>query len=324
MSVQKKEKAGPLLDGLVQLRFSDEAGNIHDINAAEMAEALQGLVSFTSDMAKSGLFGDGVPPEVRVRPPHEGSFIVEAVLMWAGENPEGAIGSAVTAGGALVQALNIGIKKLRGDDLTDFEYLDNGDVKLNWKAGKVDQIPSQVWDRLRVMKRPTRKSLRNIMAPLSDDVDYLEVREGAANESTAEVLESDPAMIVDRTDYRIAAAEINEVDEEIETFEAEATLKGIDFRPGEKWFIQTVYGSRRATMDDNEFALELDRGMALHKRDLFDVTIREVRTIKNGRTTREWSLIKVVRKRRGGDDDNDESTSANAPDTSQREADRPG
>ena len=298
-----------IADGVVQLRFSDEAENIRSINAAEMAEAIQGLVEFTSSMAKAGLFGDGAPPELRVRPPREGSFILEAVLQLYQNDPGVALGTAGSAGAALATGLRVGIRRLRGDEPADFEYLDNGDVKITWPHQRVDQIPSQVWDQLRANKRPTRRALRKLMAPLSDEADSLEVRDGTADQSTSRILESEPELVANRSDYRIAVQEPDDVTETVETFEVEAQLTSIDFRPGEKWRIKTLEGTRQATMEDEEFSRQLDNGMALHKNDIFDVTIREIRTVKNGRTTREWSLIKVTRKRRGEDGDHNESSS---------------
>jgi hypothetical protein len=307
--VAKKEQIGELSDGLVQLRFSDEGGQIHDLNAAEMAETLQGLVEFTSQMAKAGLFGDGPSPELRVRPPQEGSVILEAVLQWVGENPEGAVGSAMAAGGALAQGINMGLKRLRGEEPSDFERLDNGDIKVTWPNDRVDQVPEKVWDQLRATKKPTRKALRKLMAPLSDDADSLEVRDGTANETTEDILRSEPEVVASRDDYRAAVVEVDDISENTSTFEAEMQLTSIDFRRGEKWRIKTLDGERQAMMEDEEFLLQLDRGMALHKNDIFDVTIREVSTTKNGRTSRDWSLIKVKRKRRGVDDGNGESSS---------------
>lgn len=302
--MEKTEQIGDLADGLVQLRFSDEAGRVHDLNAAEMAETLQGLVEFTSQMAKAGLFGDGPPPELRVRPPQEGSFILEAVLQWAGENPEGTVGYALAAGGALAQGINMGLKRLRGEEPKDFELLDNGDVKVIWPNDRVNQVPAKVWDQLQATKKPTRKALRKLMAPLSDDADSLEVRDGTVDETTDDILRSEPEVVASRSDYRTAVVEPDDTSENVSTFEAEAQLTSIDFRPGEKWRIKTLDGTRQAMMEDEEFLRQVDKGMALHKNDIFDVTIREVSTNKNGRTTRDWSLIKVNRKRRGEDDGN--------------------
>lgn len=295
-------RSDEVADGLVQLRFADEAGQVQHLNAAELAEVLQGMVAFTSQMARSGLFGDGPPPEVRVRPTQEGSFIVEALVLWAGENPEGAVSIAFTAGGALMKALDFAFRNLRGVSMSDFQYLDNGNVKVNWADNTVQEVPQGVFNELKKAKRSTKKALRQLLAPLGDDVDTLEVRDGRPSDETEDVLRSEAAVVVDRTDYRIAAAESDEVEEEIRTFDTEAELRSIDFRAGEKWRVKTPHGVRQATIEDEDFLRRLDEGMALHKNDLFDVTIREVATTRNGRTTREWSLERVTRKRRGGDD----------------------
>ncbi len=295
------------MNELIQLRFSDTDGSVRDINAAELAEVLQGLVEFTSELAKSGAFGDGAPPEVRIRPAKEGSFIVEAILQWINDNPEGSVSLALGTGGAVVQGLNVAARRLRGEP-TDFEYLENGYVKLKWPGDKVDEVPREVWDALKKMKKRTRGAMRKIMAPLSDDVEILEVREGSTNVATQELAATDADLVLDRTDYREAAHEVDEIEETTSTFSIEAKLSSIDFRPGEKWRVETNQGSRLVTIEDTNFLLEIDRGMAIHKDDIFDVTVRENRTVKNGSTTKVWTVLTVDRTRRGGDDGHNDSS----------------
>ncbi|WP_417373026.1 hypothetical protein [Glutamicibacter protophormiae] len=303
--VNPQEDFGNIADGLVQLRFADEAGKVKDISASEMAESLQGLVEFTNQLSKTGMFGTGLAPEVRVRPAQEGSFILEAMLQWGSENPEawGALHS--TASGLFVQAVNVGFKRLRSETYTDYEYLDNGNVKVLWRDSTPDELPMKTWDTLRKMKRPTKRALRKIMAPLGDDVDRLEFRDASVRKTTQEILSTNAEVVAVRSDYRIAAAEEDEVETFIETFEAEAQLESIDFRPGEKWQVKTLHGKRKALVVDEDFLRDLDKGMALHKNDIFSVTICETRTVKNGRTSREWELVKVARKKRGDTDDSD-------------------
>lgn len=320
MSEQLSKKRDDLLGGLVQLRFSDEAGSITDINAAEMAESLLGLVELNGQMARAGLYGEGIPPEVRVRPPEKGSFIIEAILQWSAANPEGALTMATTAGGLLTQAINVGIKVTRGGVVEDWDELNNGDVKLKWKDGSTpSQVPAAVWKELQKSKRQTRKALSRIMAPLGDEADKLEIRDGSGSETTSEILETPPDIVAGKDDYRAAVHQSDDVSEWVSEFEAEAQLRSIDFRPGEKWRIKTLHGTRSATMEDEEFLVQLDRGMALHKNDIFDVTIREVQTTKNGRTSKVWSVIKATRKRRGEDDDN---TTPSSGDSSTPEQDQ--
>lgn len=299
-------------DGLVQLRFSDDDGNIRDINAAELAEVLQGLVEFTSSLAKTGMFGHGMPPQVRVRAPKQGSFIVEAIVQWAGENPEATIGLATTAGGAVVQGIHVGIKRLRGVEPSNFEYLENGNVKVQWPDNTVDEVPSETWKKLKELKRPTRRALRKILAPLGDDVDRVEVRDGSAEETTEQILADQPQVVATRNDYLTAVAEVDEVNEDTSILEVEGQLGSIDFRPGQKWRVQTPVGTRMATMEDEAFLLALDRGMALHKNDNFRLRIREDRTVKNGRTSKEWAVVRVERTRLEGADDEGSTDPAEA------------
>jgi len=296
--------SGEITDGVVQLRFVGEDGTLHAINAAEVAEVLQGLVEFTSDMATNGLFGDGMPPEVLVRPIKEGSFVVEAIVQWASQNPEAAAGIAMSAGGAVTKAIDVGLKKLRGSKVTNFEHLGNGNVKLVWADDDVSEVPVTVWNDLNAMKRKTRRALSKLMAPLSDKADRLEVRAATVDDDTSAVMASSPETVATRSDYRKAIHEPEEVIEEAETFTVEATMQSIDFRPGEKWRVATRLGTRLATIEDQEFLRGLDAGAPLHKNDLFEVTIREVRTITNGRTSTDWSIVNARRTRRGTDDGN--------------------
>lgn len=308
MSTPQQLSREEFQDGVVQLRFRDFDDNVRDINAAEFAEVLQGLVEFTSDMAKDGLFDAPIAPEVRVRAPERGSFVVEAVLQWAVENPEVALSMATTAGGGIVQALNVGIRRLRGEGPQDFEYLENGNVKVKWQNGTVDEVPAPAWKRLSSMKRRTRESMRKLLAPLGDDADVLEIRTATVDETTEAVLREEPEIVANRADYQSASRVIDDTHTEAETFRVEAKLQSVDFRRGEKWRVQTINGTRLASIEDDDFLLELDRGAPIHKNDIFEVDILETRTTKNDRTTKDWSLVKVTWKRRGEDEDDDESS----------------
>jgi len=304
MSDHHRPTAEQMRDGVVQLRFADNDGHVKAINAKELAEVLEGMVEFTSEMAKAGLFGDGLHPVVRVRTPKEGSFVLEFIVNMMNSDPVGATGLILTTGGGVGQALRMGIKKLRGDHASDFEYLENGNVKVQWASGTVDEVPRAAWKKLNTMSRKTRGELRKIMAPLGDDVDKLEVRDGEVGDSTSKLLATEPEVVADRAVYREAAIEVDEIEDGSRTIPTEAVLKSIDFRPGKKWRVATTSeGTRLATMDDEDFLREIEDGHPIHKDDIFEVQIRETTVTKNGRTKREWSLIDVRRKKRGADGD---------------------
>lgn len=300
---------------LIQLRFDSSGKEVQDMNAAELSDVLSGLVEFTGQIAKAGQFGKGPAPEVRVRPTKEGSYIIEATLQWFVDNPEGGIGTAIASGGGLVKTLEFAYKRLRGVEYKDFEHLGNGNVKVTWPNDKVDEVPLAVWKQLRNMKRPTRRALRKIMAPLSDDIDILEVRRSDTSSSTESILDSDPRVTFEREDYRKVAPD-DDVEELPSTvFTAEAQIISPDFRPYEKWLIKTIDGTRRALMEDDEFQREFNRGMEIHEDDLFEITISEEVGIKNSRRKIDWTITNVRRKKRrkreGGVDNAKQSPRSN-------------
>jgi hypothetical protein len=291
-----------ITDGVLQLRFADEGNTVHAINAAEVAQVLQGLVEFTSDMAKHGLFGDGMPPEVKVRPVREGSFVVEAVLQFTNDNPTVTTMLGGAAGTVLAKTVGVAVKTLRGSKVKSAQEMSNGSMLVEWTGGGVNEVPRDVWRRLNAMKRPTRKAMQKLMAPLGDEADVLELRSGDLDTPSSELMDGEPAFVATPSDYRDAAYESEEVEEEVETFNTEARLQSIDFRPGQKWRVATKDGTRLATIEDEDFLRGLDEGIPLHKNDIFEVTVREVRTTSNGRTTTDWSITEARRTKRGTDD----------------------
>lgn len=123
-------------NGVVQLRFADMDDSVMDLNAAEAAEVLQGMVEFTGQLARAGALGDGPPPEVRVRPPREGSSIRDFVIQWSAENPEVTTGAIQSAGAAVAGGLAYRFKMLRGARVKSFDPLPNGNMKVEWQDGE--------------------------------------------------------------------------------------------------------------------------------------------------------------------------------------------
>ena len=294
-------------DGVVQLRFADDDGSLHALNAAEVAQVLQGVVEFTDKLAKRGAFGDGMPPTVLVRPAKTGSFTLEAVLAWSAAHPE-VVGMYMTAGGIVVKSIDAGLKKLRGVRVTDMERTQDGLVKLNWSDGDVQEVPEAAWRELNAMPKKTRRALAKIMAPLGDAADRLELRDADVSADSDDVMSTPPAAVATRPDYREASHESDDVDETTDTFTAEASFGSLDFENNDKWRVISTRGTRQATIEDESLLRLIDRGGAIHKNDLFDVTIREEKVVKNGRTSTNWFVVDAKLTRRG-DDDADPSSS---------------
>lgn len=306
--------AGKPEGNLIQMRFTDEASELASLDAAEMADVLQGVVQLSSQLHKTGEYGDGLPPEIRVRPPQEGSFIIEAFVAyadWYNASPATATGVTIAAstgawqlasnvGGAISQTIEVGTKLLRGNHPVSVDDTADGNVRVTWRSGQVDEMTRKTWHRLNAMKRPTRQAFRKIMSPLGGEAEALQVRNGLSTQSTEDILNNTPTSRADKTDYRSAAKDEDEVTTDTSTFEAEAQISSVDFRSSRKWRVDTLYGQRQATIEDEDFLRRVNRGFAIGKDDLFDVEIREDKTTKNGRTRTEWALTRVTLKRRGG------------------------
>jgi hypothetical protein len=278
----------------LQLTYHNADDTLVDLSAAELAEVLSGLVELTTDFAKAGLFGDGPPPEVRVLPTRQGSFVVQAILKWMTENPEGTFSIGGGSGAALVQAIRAATKSMRAD-VEDFEYLDNGNVKVKWQDSTVDDVPEPVWQELSKRKKRRKSALRKLMAPLGDDADSLHV-----SSPDDEAPESVASFVANREDYGIAAHEEVEESEESDIFTTEAEVRAIDFADGGPWRVKTPqHGERSATVEDEQFLRRINEGLALRKTDIFNLRIREDSVTRNDRTTRTWVVLKVVGHRRG-------------------------
>lgn len=288
------------LNGLVQLRFQDSAESLDSLRYSDLTEVLDGLADLQRQLHSAGALGEGSAAELRVRPPAQGSFIIEAIFDWTSQNPEAALGTALAIGGAITKAIDVGVKLARGNQVTDFELLDNGNVKLNWIDKSVDQVPYHVWEMLRKEKRKTKKALAKIMAPLSDDADQLSVAHGTLDPEAGDVVIAATDIELSKQDYR-AVQPSDETTETETVFETEATLLDISFESADRWRVRTPLGTRTATIEDQEFLNAVASGRPLHADDIFNVTIRETAVTKNERTTTTWALTKVNRKQRGGD-----------------------
>jgi hypothetical protein len=302
--------ASELTDGpadSVTLRFVGEekdGGELHELRAAHVAEVLQGLVGLSSDFGKAGAFGDGpFGSEVLVRPAQEGSFLIEVVRTVQHADPEVvAAWTGVLGVPSLGTVLLWATKSMRAD-VSDFEYLDNGNVKVSWQDDTVDEIPLAAWQELNKRKRRRKKQLQQIMAPLSDSqVSSLEVQHPSAAE--VEAGEATESFTLTRPDYD-AANPADEIDERQDIFDVEAQMSAIDFDNPTRWRVKTAEQTRNATVEDPDFLGRVANGLAIRKSDIFRLKVREDAIEKNGRTRRTWTVLEVESFRRAAHDDDE-------------------
>lgn len=162
------------VDGVMEsltLRFegkkSENGDPLHELRASHVAEVLQGLVGLSSDFTKAGAFGENPQgSELLVRPPKEGSFIIEVLRIVAENGDSIATGAGIAGVPTLSQVIWWATKSSRAD-VKSFEHLDNGNVKVEWQDDTAQEVPLPAWQELQKRDRRRKKQLRQIMAPLS-------------------------------------------------------------------------------------------------------------------------------------------------------------
>ncbi|QUW19990.1 hypothetical protein JSQ78_00395 [Agrococcus sp. Marseille-Q4369] len=266
---------------------------------------LQGLVGLTSDFDKAGVFTDGpIDSEVLVRPPQEGSFLIEVVRVVT-ENWETAAVVGTAAGvPSLANVIWWATKSARAE-LKDYERLENGRVKVMWQDDTAQEIPAAAFDELQKRKRRRKKQLQQILAPLSDArveaVDVASDPEMVEAAPEAE-LEAPESFVLKRADYDAVRPD-DEIEESDHIFTVEARMSAINFDDPTKWKVKTKEQTRSAIVEDKEFLQKVANGLAIRKSDLFHLRVRENKIVKNGRSRTSWTVLHVDSHRRAAGDD---------------------
>lgn len=289
---------------ILQLRFADGKGSDTQISAWELAQSIEGVAGIAEELGKMGFFGEGMSPELQVRPPKEGSFVLDFVVPitdMAHNDPGGTAALFGTLGTGFAYAIHNGVKLVKGDRVKDIEPVEGNEeiFKVTWQSGEVTHTPVDVWQKFQRMPRKTRKNFQKLMAPLEDSADRLEIRSGTTSQSTEEIMNTPVVEEYDHRDYREVSYE-PPAEEDVETiFDVEATFQSMNFEFGKKWKIISTAGSRMATMEDEDFQKLIDSGLKIGKDDLFNVTIKETISHNLGKARSSWAMTKIVRTRKG-------------------------
>lgn len=278
----------------LSLRFEGEAEDgtaLHELKASHVAEVLQGLVGLASDFSKAGAFGDNIfGTELLVQPPKKGSFVLDVIRVIQ-ENPETTAVIAATTGlPTLSQIIWWATKSVRAE-VSDFDRLNNGNVKVTWQDGTAQEIPAPAWEELQKRDRRRKKQLRQIMTPLSDsNVSSMEMTAAptlaVASEETPEV------FVLTEPDYQAVKPDESVIESQ-QIFEVEAQMSAIDFDDSAKWRIKTSDETRAAKVEDQKFLNRVAGGLAIRKTDIFILRVREDSVEKNGRIRRSWTVLEV-------------------------------
>jgi hypothetical protein len=301
------------IDGIVEsltLRFegkkTENGDPLHELRASHVAEVLQGLVGISTDFTKAGAFGDDPSgSELLVRPPKEGSFIIEVLRIVAENSDMVAAGAGAAGVPTLSQVIWWATKSARAD-VSGFDHLENGNVKVEWQDGTAQEIPRPAWEELQKRDRRRKKQLRQIMAPLSDaQVSSVEIEATPAKETepseTPDTPKAPEVFTLTRPDYDAVRPE-DDISESQNIFEIEAQMSAIDFDNPAKWKVRTKDSNRAAIVEDATFLNRVATGLAIRKSDIFKLRVREDTITKNGKTRRTWTVLKVESYRKAAND----------------------
>lgn len=302
------ESGSPKEQQVLTLRFTGENNDgtaFHELRAEHISEVLEGISGLTRDFDKAGAFHNSGPNtrDLFVRPAQKGSFIIELVQVVVDSKAAKTIAeNPVEAGAALgvppVSQILWAAIQIFKDQLKDFDYLENGNVKILWKDDTASEVTPAVWEELNKRKRRRRKQLREIMRPMEDArVNKLEVG------STADAPKQEPISLT-KDDFKAVAPDDSE-EEEFDIFDTSGQLSAIDFDDPDRWKIKTPFATRVATVEDGDFLNKVGNGLYLNSTDSFELKIREDRVTKNGRTTKRWTILKIQKKGGANEDESD-------------------
>lgn len=256
---------------------------LHELRAEHVADVLEGISELVQDFDKAGAFHNSGPSsrDLMVRPAKEGSFLLEVVQLVV-DNP----GETFAALGLpSISQITWWALRMAKDQVKDFSYLDNGNVKINWAGGTASEVTRPVWEELNKRTRRRKKQLRNILRPLED------ARvSGLETSSTADT--TGQTEHYDKDDYK-AVKPSEDKEESFDIFTIEGTLSAIDFDDPDRWKVSTAIGKRVATVEDEEFLLAVHEGMNLSRSDSYQLRIREDKVTKNGYTTKKWTILRI-------------------------------
>ena len=281
---------------ILTLRFTgrnEDETALQELRAEHVSDVLEGISELVQDFDKAGAFHNMGPTsrDLFVRPAKEGSFIIELVQIVvnsplaeaAAENPWEV---STALGLPSVSTIIWSATRIFRDQLKDFEYLDNGNVKVLWRDDTASELTPAVWEELNKRSRRRKKQLCKIMRPMDD----ARVNELEATSSVDR--DNDPKVKLTRQDYDVVKPSEEET-EAFDIFDIQGQLSAIDFDDPDRWKIKTRIATRVATVEDEAFLEEVAHGLNLNKTDTYDLKIREDRVTKNGRTATKWTILKI-------------------------------
>ena len=274
------------------LQFEGEAVDAATMDVRQLAPALIAAADAMCE-AHQLLRVPGPPPQVDVRAPRPGSFIIDllvaepSILQRAIEllNSPGVTAGLSLTGlvGAVVSSFEL-VKRLANRKIARTEPIRPGLIRLILKDGTVIETPP---DALKlVLDASYRRSIRSVVEPLASGRGITSLTASAAGQS----------QTVTGSDLR--AFEVPQtVEEELVDTITEVVLRpvSLSFTEGNKWRFHDGESTFYATIDDQRFAEAVELGTErFAKNDMLRVRLRLRQTKVDGGLRTERSIVEVL------------------------------
>lgn len=277
---------------LTQLRFATKDAQTA-LTAKEVSNVLAGLHEINEVLNSKNGYGAGTKATLEVKPFREGSLIIEVVTELMGSP---AAQGVLDVAGATTVAWFIKrlLDKTRASEISDFDILRDGTVKVKWHDGTVEHVSRPVWHEFSKLSRKSKGAMRKIMTPLDNENRIMELRQGSANQTTAELEKTPAERVANRSDWQRFQVGEDEPADEPEWFEAVGKFSNVNFNSGEGWRFETEDSERRVSIEDEDFLAQVQEdGRSFNKSGTYTVKIREEKywTDQQRRTT--WAIEEV-------------------------------
>lgn len=286
---------------VLTLRYGDDESSMDTLLAADLATVLDGLRELTEVFAKSGGFDDEtvIAPELRVYPPKQGSFLLDVVMEYSQDylsrNSDELTNMGVGGASGMFLLYYQARVKAAKTLATAQTKNDDGNYTITFSDGSTLDVSPTVQKAFNAAPKKSKRALRKLLTPLSDDADYLEVTAPTSPE---------PPVRAEKATYEALLPEDDEQDNEPASYTLDITtpITMADFKQPVQWRVKIPnVGFRKAYLLDTSFKKRVGPD------DEFKLRV-QVDPVQSGNGYKDkYSIIEVLEHIPGDTDDNPSS-----------------
>lgn len=262
-----------------------------EMEVGQFAEALQGFGLLAKAAGSAKIWGAAPPPQVKAKPPEDGSFTVLVMLLWIWDN-SGHLLDLTPVAAMIGGAIELLMKRLRCPVKSIDPVGDGDEWKIIYEDGSFLIVSRETLD---LMQAPRlKKALRKIGGP----VDGRAVRQ-------VDLSVGEHHQLITDDDRRALEESLDQATPSTRTFDTTAKLSTVDFDMGGAWKFHSLEGDLRGMMVDEEFRAKIDSSeVRLGKNDELRIRVRvDSRVDSDGKISKHTNIERVLKYYPGGQQD---------------------